>query len=75
MLKDHSFKEDTGIFGINIHRANEAVASKNIDKWSAGCQVFANDADFETFLELCKRVERQGKGWDRFTYTLVEGAL
>lgn len=66
-------KEDTGLFGINIHRAGSA--STVVDKWSAGCQVFANDADFEAFLELCKRQERQGKGWDRFTYTLVEGAL
>lgn len=64
-------KEDTGLFGINIHRAG--AASTVVDKWSAGCQVFAFDADFEEFLALCRKQAAKGKGWERFTYTLLEG--
>lgn len=60
----------TGIFGINIHRAG--TASTLVDKWSAGCQVFARDADFEAFLALCRKQAAKGKGWQKFTYTLLE---
>ena len=31
-----------GYFGINIHRASTRTNSNNVDKWSAGCQVFQN---------------------------------
>ena len=37
-------KIDTGFFGINIHKAGRS--SVQVDKWSAGCQVFAKSADF-----------------------------
>ena len=33
--------EQTGMFGINIHRANEFRESIQVDKWSAGCTVVA----------------------------------
>ena len=45
---------DTGLFGINIHRANEKSISTIIDKWSAGCQVLNNPADFKKILTLAK---------------------
>jgi hypothetical protein len=33
-----------GIFGINIHKAGSRVeGSTQIDKWSAGCQVFSKE--------------------------------
>src|SRR5690349_20043760 len=35
-------KEETGLFGINIHHASENGTTKTIDQYSAGCQVFAN---------------------------------
>jgi len=57
---------DTGIFGINIHRANPKWTSKFIDKWSAGCQVMNNPADFKMFIEAC-----EASGLSRFTYTLL----
>lgn len=60
----------TGLFGINIHRAG--TASRVVDKWSAGCQVFASDADYEAFLALCRKQAAKGKNWARFTYTLLE---
>lgn len=62
-------KEDTGLFGINIHRAQQAGTTKLIDKFSAGCQVFANAEDFGVFMELCQRHKQlYGNG---FTYTLL----
>ena len=61
---------DRGIFGINIHRSNPATTSINVEKWSAGCQVFANPNDFQEFLEICDASAR--KYGDEFTYTLIE---
>ena len=57
-----------GIFGINCHRAN-ATASKQVDRWSAGCQVFKDARDFEVLLSLCRR-SRINYG-NSFTYTLL----
>lgn len=59
---------DTGLFGINIHRANSSITSKLVDKWSAGCQVVANPNDMDQILKLCRD---SGKGF--FTYTLLNG--
>jgi hypothetical protein len=70
---DLSGKEDTGYFGINIHRASEQGVTKSIDKHSAGCQVFANADDFTKFMQLCDR-QRQLYG-NSFSYTLIEQRL
>jgi hypothetical protein len=59
-----------GFFGINLHRATAHGESKQVDKWSAGCQVLANTADFGLLLSLCQQARnRYGNG---FTYTLLE---
>ncbi len=59
-----------GYFGINIHRSNATRESTQVDKWSAGCQVFANPNEYNMFISLCKRSAEQ---WgDTFTYTLLE---
>lgn len=60
---------DRGLFGINIHRANEKAISMIIDKWSAGCQVLNNPKDFAQLLEMCKK-----SGKKTFTYVLFEEA-
>lgn len=67
---DHSSgREETGLFGINCHRANELNRSVNVDKWSAGCQVFADPNDFKLFLSIC---EQAATIWSNsFTYTLL----
>lgn len=63
-----SNKEDTGLFGINIHKAG--TDSNTIDKWSAGCQVFKRVADFNTLMNLAnKQKELYG---NKFTYTLLD---
>lgn len=61
---------DTGMFGINIHRASINGTTKEIDKYSAGCQVFANSNDFNGFMQLCEK-HRQLYG-NSFTYTLID---
>jgi len=57
---------ETGLFGINIHRANPNAISKIIDKWSAGCQVLNNPADFNKVLSDAKITKQKA-----FTYTLL----
>jgi hypothetical protein len=62
---------DEGIFGINIHKAGRRVdGSTQIDKWSAGCQVFSKESDFNEFMEICRKA-RDIWG-NSFTYTLIE---
>lgn len=62
--------EYTGLFGINIHHALSTGTTRFVDKFSAGCQVFANIDDFNLFMQLCQR-HKQLYGND-FTYTLID---
>lgn len=66
---DITGKEQTGLFGINIHRAKEEGATLQVNKFSAGCQVFGSSLDFAKFLSLCEK-HRQLYG-NTFTYTLL----
>lgn len=64
-------KKYSGFFGINIHRANPSGKSANVDKWSAGCQVFADSNDFNHFLDLVDNsVDLYGN--DSIYYVLVD---
>jgi hypothetical protein len=69
-LNENSLEE--GIFGINIHRATGRTGgtSTRVDKWSAGCQVIANNNDWHEFLDICQTA-REIWG-NSFTYTLIE---
>jgi len=60
----------SGIFGINIHRAMVQGSTKYVDKFSAGCQVFSNAADFAEFMALCQQ-HRKLYG-NKFSYTLID---
>jgi|TARA_R110002096_G_scaffold203240_5_gene388267 hypothetical protein len=62
----------TGLFGINIHRATSRSGGKStrIDKWSAGCQVIADNDDWHEFLDICQAA-REIHG-NSFSYTLIE---
>ena len=60
---------EKGRFGINIHRSNPSVASKRVDKWSAGCQVFADPDQFNQFINICKK--SSSIFGNRFSYTLL----
>ena len=63
-------KPQTGMFGINIHRASVNGTTKSVDSYSAGCQVFANINDFNLFMQLCEK-HNQLYG-NSFTYTLID---
>lgn len=59
-----------GYFGINIHRASSKKESTQVDKWSAGCQVFSDPDEFDVFMALCRK---SSAIWgETFTYTLIE---
>lgn len=66
-IAEEQGKEDIGLFGINIHRANAVAESKNIDKWSAGCQVLNNPKQFKELMQACIK-----SGKKSFTYTLLK---
>jgi flagellar hook-associated protein FlgK len=74
---NYNFNEhstDTGLFGINIHRATALPgrASSRVNKWSAGCQVIASNDDWVEFLETCQAAREE---WDNnFTYTLINSS-
>ena len=56
--------------GINIHRSSPIGSPDKVDKYSAGCQVFMNAADFNYFMKLVIQSTKQyGK---TVTYTLFE---
>ena len=75
--RDHNYdldetKTETGLFGINIHRATKYAGKKStqIDKWSAGCQVIASNDDWKLFMNICRRAR---DAWNNnFTYTLLD---
>ena len=59
-----------GVFGINIHKAGSwKSGSVQVDKWSAGGQVFSKEDDFYDFMNIMyKARDRWGNS---FTYTLI----
>jgi hypothetical protein len=67
-----SGREETGYFGINIHRATSSGTSTTVNKWSAGCQVFASSSEFAEFISLCQ--QHSSQHGNNFTYTLLEEA-
>jgi hypothetical protein len=69
-LDFYNGKKQTGIYGIDIHRANKVGTTKTVDKNSAGCQVFENASDFAAFMQLCEK-HRSLYG-NQFTYTLFD---
>ncbi len=70
LLDFYNGEKQTGNFGINIHRAESTGTTKQINKYSAGCQVFQNAHDFEQFMVLCEQ-HRKLYG-NSFTYALVD---
>lgn len=68
ILDFNNGKETTGNYGINIHKAS--LDSINVDKWSAGCQVFKKSSDFADFMKLAEK-HKLSNG-NSFTYTLLD---
>ena len=59
---------DTGIFGINIHKAGQD--STWVENWSEGCSVFKRVKDFDVFMSICKKAAKIHG--NKFSYTLLE---
>ena len=68
-LIEESVKDE--LIGINIHRATSRAGGKSsrVDKWSAGCQVIADNDDWHEFLDICQTA-REIHG-NSFSYTLL----
>lgn len=76
------WREQTGLFGIDCHRAAANGSSITVDNWSAGCQVLQNRYifnpdnqqvkvfEFDYFMHLCSLQTTNGNG-NAFTYTLL----
>ena len=71
--KDMTYDErkiDTGVFGINIHKAG--ADSTYVENWSEGCQVFKRSAEFDAFMVIVREAAKiHGPS---FTYTLIESS-
>jgi hypothetical protein len=61
---------ETGMFGINIHHAAQNGTTKTVDRYSAGCQVFASINEFNAFMQLCEK--HKALYGNSFTYTLID---
>ncbi|HJV19383.1 MAG TPA: hypothetical protein VJ552_05840 [Sediminibacterium sp.] len=70
VLDFNNGKEETGFFGINIHRAIENGVALITDRSSAGCQVFASATEFDQFMHLCE--EHARLYGNQFSYTLID---
>ncbi len=69
--RDLLFEEkvtDTGMFGINIHKAG--TDSTWVENWSEGCQVFKKVKDFDAFMSICRKAS--AIHGNKFSYTLLE---
>ena len=61
--------EQTGYFGINIHRASAYKELERVDKNSAGCQVIQDPNEYRIHMDI---VEKAAEVWgNSFTYTLI----
>jgi hypothetical protein len=62
--------EESGYFGINLHRAHSSKIVYSTRYYSHGCQVIQNPADFARLMGLAQL--QVGIGYKSFTYTLIE---
>ena len=70
VLDYNSGVEESGMFGINHHRANANKESVRVDKWSAGCIVNPNPQVFEIEMEIFRQA---ADIWgNSFTFTLLK---
>jgi len=71
-LDPSTFEE--GYFGCNIHKAgkdSKTISGKTYT-YSAGCQVFKREQDFNEFMDLCYLQLEHHPNWTTFSYTLLE---
>ena len=72
-ILDHNPESiEEGWFGVNIHRSKSSGAANYVGAYSAGCQVFKNSTDFDTFMGVINK--SKDKYGNSFTYTLLDEA-
>jgi hypothetical protein len=64
---------ENSLVGLNLHRAHSSTdfAVESVGRYSAGCQVIQKAQDFNLLMQFCKR-QKQIRGWNSFSYTLIE---
>ena len=74
---DPSTIDEGSNFGINIHAPSthpydheRDLREGSIGRWSAGCQVHAQNRTFLTMMDLARQQIRHN-GWETFTYSLI----
>lgn len=68
---DFNVSVETGMFGINMHRASAYGTTAKIGLYSAGCQVHADVNKYnEVFIPLIENSLREGL--NSFSYTLIK---
>ena len=61
--------EQTGMYGINLHRAHEDYELEVVNGYSAGCQVVQDPDEYEVHMNV---VAKAAEIWgNKFTYTLI----
>ena len=71
-LDPSTFEE--GWYGLNIHKSgkdSEKISGKTYS-YSAGCQVFKREKDFNEFMDLCHLQLEHHPQWTTFSYTLLQ---
>jgi hypothetical protein len=69
VLDFNTGREETGLFGINLHRASRFNESLSVDRWSAGCQVMCDPLQFGYMMSACEK--GAAAFGNSFTYTLL----
>ena len=65
-------KTDVGYFGINFHKSGTPQGN-SVNGWSAGCQVFKTQKDFEEMLNMAQTATSRGQ--KTFSYFLVNQSV
>lgn len=68
---DPSGRLDWGLHGINLHRAAADWTSTEVQHYSGGCAVWADDDDHQELVRLCQASVDLGYG-DAFSVTLLD---
>jgi hypothetical protein len=68
-IVDTTGETESGLQGINLHRASIKGTSFEVGRWSAGCQVVRAPWDFDMLMAMCRRAALTYG--DNFSYTLL----
>ena len=61
---------ESGLFGINVHRASPRGTSIDVGRWSAGCIVL--NRGFDRFMDLVRLQQEHNPTYLSYTVTLLE---